>query len=63
MKLSAEEKRRLQSGDITCIKQVLSRELEDVKTQLLTFRPTSAEYDNILKGRAAVVKELLELLG
>lgn len=62
MKVSTEEKRRIRNGDIPCIKQVLSRELEDTKNSLLSFRATSAEYDNVLKGKGMLLKELLDLL-
>lgn len=62
MKVTAEDKRRIRSGDITTLKRVLTEELEDVKNQLLSFRQVGPEYDNVLKGRGMVTKELLDLL-
>jgi hypothetical protein len=62
MKVSAEEKKRINSGDVTTLRGVLSRELEDIKNQLLSFRATNPEYDIVLKGRGAMVKDLLDLL-
>ena len=62
MKATTEEKRRIRSGDVSTLKKVLTDELEDVKNQLLSFRQVGPEYDNVLKGRGMVAKELLELL-
>lgn len=62
IKVNSEEQRRLSGGDVRILKEILNRELEDIKESLLHFKPGKYEYDYVLKGRGSVVKDLLELL-
>lgn len=57
-----EEQRRLSGGDIRTLKDLLMKELDKVKEDLLHYRPDKLEYDCVLKGKGILLKDLLELL-
>lgn len=63
MKLSPEDKRNIQSGNLHTLKKILSSELESIKNELLVYKKDNREYDLVLQGKGNVLKELLELIG
>lgn len=44
------------------LKDLLEKELEKVKEDLLHYKPDKLDYDLVLKGRGILLKDLLELL-
>lgn len=55
-------KRRIRGGDPVALKGFLSSALDDVKERLTIYSKENRDYDLILKGRALVLKEIIELL-
>ena len=62
MKISSEDKKRISSGDVRRLKDLLLVELEEIKNQLIVYKPERDGYDNVLKGRAQTVQSILTLL-
>lgn len=62
IQVTKEEQRRLSGGDIHMLKDLLEKELEKVKEDLLHYKPDKLDYDLVLKGRGILLKDLLELL-
>ena len=62
MKVTTEQKKRIEHGDFHTLKNLLLIELEDIKKDLLVFKPERSEYDNILRGRGLLAQELINLL-
>ena len=62
MKISSDDKKRISSGDVRRLKDLLLVELEEIKNQLIVYKPERDGYDNVLKGRAQTVQSILTLL-
>lgn len=55
-------KKRIRGGDPVALRGFLASALEDVKERLTIFSKENRDYDLVLKGRALVLKEIIELL-
>jgi len=62
MKVSSEDKKRISSGDVRRLKEILLKELEELKKNLIVYKPERDGYDNVLKGKAQTVQSILTLL-
>lgn len=63
MKVSSDDKKRISNGDVRRLKDLLLVELEEIKNQLIIYKPDKDGYDNVLKGRAQTAQTILTLLG
>lgn len=62
MKISSEDKKRISNGDVRHLRNLLLVELEELKNQLIVYKPERDGYDNVLKGKAQTVQSILTLL-
>ena len=61
MKLTLQEKDRISSGDVKFLGEVLRKELEDITDKLMVYKDSKG-MDDLLKGRASIVIEILKVL-
>lgn len=62
MRVSADQKQKIAHGDFNLLKGLLEKELETVKSSLLTYKAENVGYDNVLRGRGTFIQELIDLL-
>lgn len=61
MKLDKNEKQRIASGDVKFLKEILKKELEDIKDGLLVYKEAKG-IDDVLRGKGAIIQELIKVL-
>lgn len=62
MKPDHDLKKRIQLGDPVALRGFLASALEDAKERLTIYSKDNRDYDLVLKGRALVLKEIIDLL-